>query len=54
MEKAENATKRKFIRAIERVPRFDGAKNWEIVSTELRDNIMQILTEDIHAHAILT
>ena len=47
MEKAENATKRNFIRAIERVPRFDGAKNWEIVSTELRDNIMQILTEDI-------
>ena len=41
----------KPIRAVERVARFDGSKSWEIVSME---DVMQMLADDIHAHAIHT
>ena len=39
------------IRAVERVATLDGSKNWEMVTTE---DLMQMLAEDIQAHAIIT
>ena len=37
------------IRAVERIATVDGAKSWELITTE---DLMQMLAEDIHTHAI--
>ena len=39
------------IRAVERIATLHGSKNWEEVTTE---DLMQMLAEDIQAHAIFT